>query len=61
MTHRTIELASNSPAASAQSESEHPQPVGHPVVDKHLDKALKRSDVDRFEDAVDLWKIYGES
>ena len=61
MTYRTVKLASTVPPASLQAEPERRVPVAENSREGHLDKALDRSKVDRFEDAIELWKIYGES
>ena len=31
------------------------------IIDRHLDKALENANVRLFEEAIELWKIYGES
>jgi hypothetical protein len=31
------------------------------ITDRHLDKALKDINILLYEDAIELWKIYGES
>ena len=61
MPYRTMKLASSAPVASSQTESEQRADADSKTRDGHLDRALDRSKVDRFEDAIELWKIYGES
>ncbi len=31
------------------------------IIDRHLDKALENANMRLFEEAIELWKIYGES
>jgi hypothetical protein len=31
------------------------------IIDKHLDRALEDAHIHLFEEAIELWKIYGES
>ena len=31
------------------------------IIDRHLDEALKDINILLYEDAIELWKIYGES
>ena len=61
MPYRTIKLASSVPVASSQPEFEPHPGASDKTPDGHLDKALDLFKTDRFEEAIELWKIYGES
>ena len=36
-------------------------PSSRLIIDKHLDRALEDAHIHLFEEAIDLWKIYGKS
>ena len=61
MSQRATNFAAAVPASSSPSEPEQRSGSREVGPDGHLDKALDRQKVEKFEDAVELWKVYGES
>ena len=61
MSQGVMKFAAAVTPTSTQASSESDSVTSQASREGYLDKALDLAKVEKFEDAVELWKVYGES